>query len=131
METQTEIHVGHLVKDLMRQKKMKLNALVPFIHTNKTNITKLLQKPDWRISEVVGASQCLKVDIFKYFNLADDNAGGITPVGQILNFQNQVNDCKQKLQEEKERRLQSEELNKLYREKVRAMEMELASLRNK
>ena len=125
------VHVGNLVRGLLKKKKMKQNALARYMPKNKTNISKLMNKPDWHISEVIAAGECLKMDIFSY--IAPPNMDNIimedAPVYQITLKDKQLVECKDRLQDERARREQNDDLIKFYKEKIRRLEIEINGLK--
>jgi len=132
LEMSAPVHVGNLVKSLLKEKHMKQNSLIPYMPKNKSNISKLLNKEDWHLSEIIAAGECLKLPLLDYL-APKVSADGVfvegSPIYKISQVVKQMQECLEKLKEEKARREQSEELNKLYREKVRQLEIENHSLK--
>lgn len=125
-----EVHMGEIVSGLLEEKRMKRNALIDYLKTNKSNISRLLEKPDWRLSEVAAVSHALRLNLFKYV-VNDSNIKGEvlteTPLYRNEKLQKEITEITTKYEQEKKLRQALEENNIFYKEKVRGLEMKLNS----
>ncbi len=127
-----DIHMGSIVLTLLKEKRMKHNTLAEYLPQNKSNISRMLDRPDWRISEVMAASRALKVNLFTY--IVDtknpvDMVSEDTPLYYTSKLQSELTAMTDKYNQEKKLCDSYEQANKLLTEKVRNLELELRSLK--
>lgn len=124
-----QVHMGQIVSEILADRKMKRNTLIEFLQTNKSNISRILDKADWRLSEVIAASEALQVNLFSFVaGAAGDKVKAqvleSTPLFRNNVLQREIDSITKQYNTEKKMRELLEENNRFLKEKVRKLELE-------
>lgn len=130
--TVMEIHMGKLVKEVLKNQRYKQRVLIGALG-NESRISKLLRTADWHLTDVVKASEALHYNLFSHFvrggktdMLLEDS-----PLYVTKKQEKEIAVATSQIQEQKDLLQMCRESNKLLQEKVRALQLELTQKGNK
>lgn len=126
------IHVGNLVKSIMKSKQIKHQRVYDAIGVGKSYFSQLLKEGIWPSDKIEAASIALDTNLFAYFVNGTEYNNTVnedTPVYAVKSMELKLKECRDNMEETKRINQLLQENNNFL--KARNRELEIAANRKK